>query len=176
MLKYIDTTMLGYIDTTMLLNVTISLIVLVVGVLVSKHVKKLLLKYLGEYDSTVAELLSRMLYVACLVLVAVLVLAQLGLPISPLTGVLTGIVFGVSLSLKSSYAILASGIMIAFSKPFEIGQKVDIGGAAGTVLSVGFMYTRLIADDGNVVVLANNMVLSRVVTIFEPKEDEVVSE
>jgi small conductance mechanosensitive channel len=91
--------------------------------------------------------------------------------------VLTGIVFGVSLSLKSSYAILASGIMIAFSKPFEIGQKVDIGGAAGTVLSVGFMYTRLISDDKkNVIVLANNMVLSRVVTIFSPKEDEIVSE
>ena len=176
MLKYIDTTMLGYIDTTMLLNIAISLVVLVVGVIVSKHIKRLLFKYLGKYDSTVAELLSRMLYVACLVIVAVLVLAQLGLPISPLTGVMTGIVFGVSLSLKSSYSILASGIMIAFSKPFEIGQKVDIGGAAGTVESVGFLYTSLCNDDGNRIVLANNMVLSRVVTVFVPKEDKVVSE
>jgi small conductance mechanosensitive channel len=169
--------MLKYIDTTIFLNVAIALVVFAVGMLLSKYIKSVLFRYLGKYDSTVAELLSRMLYVICLVLVVVLVLAQLGLPISPLTGVLTGIVFGVSLSLKSSYAILASGIMIAFSKPFEIGQKVDIGGAAGTVLSVGFMYTRLISDDKkNVIVLANNMVLSRVVTIFSPKEDEIVSE
>ncbi len=168
--------MLNYIDTTIFLNVAVAMVVFVIGMLISKYIKSLLFRYLCRYDSTVAELLSKTLYVICLVLVIVLVLAQLGLPISPLTGVLTGIVFGVSLSLKSSYAILASGIMIAFSKPFEIGQKVDIGGAAGMVLSVGFMYTRLITDDGNVVVLANNMVLSRVVTIFAPKEDEVVSE
>ena len=165
-----------YLDTTVFINVAIALVILVVGFLVSKYMKSLLFKYLGEYDSIVAGLLSRMLYVACLVVVAVLVLAQLGLPISPLTGVLTGIVFGVSISLKSSYSILASGIMIAFSKPFEVGQNVDIGGATGTVESVGFLYTRLYNGDGSVIVLANNMVLSRVVTIFAPKDESVVSE
>lgn len=36
------------------------------------------------------------------------------------TGVLTGIVFGISMSLKTSYNAIASGIMLVFSKPFEV--------------------------------------------------------
>lgn len=167
--------MSNYINSTFLVDISMALAIFVLGLVLAKYICYLAFKSLKKYDPIVAKLLSNIVYIICFVLVVVLVLAQLGVSISPLTGVLTGIVFGVSISLKSSYSIIASGIMIAFSKPFKIGQKVDIGGSVGTVSSVDFMYTRLINDDGDMILFSNNMVLSKIIIVFGDNGDQVVS-
>ncbi|MFC4893042.1 mechanosensitive ion channel family protein [Pseudofrancisella aestuarii] len=144
----------------------VAIVILIVGIFVSRIIKNLVNKILQQYDETMARFLSSLVNVILIVLVVVIAIAQLGVPISPITGVLTGIVFGVSMSLKSSYSIVASGIMLAFSKPFSIGEKVDIGGSSGVVKSVGFLYTKLESDSGDEIVLSNSIVMSRVVTRY----------
>ncbi|APC97536.1 mechanosensitive ion channel family protein [Francisella frigiditurris] len=148
------------------MKLIVAAIILIVGIFISKIVRNLINKILQQYDEIMARFLSSLVNVILIVLVVVIAIAQLGVPISPITGVLTGIVFGVSMSLKSSYSIIASGIMLAFSKPFSIGEKVDIGGSLGVVKSVGFLYTKLESDSGDEIVLSNSIVMSRVVTRY----------
>lgn len=149
-----------------LINALVAVIILGVGFIASKYIRSLIYQLLEDYDKTVSQFLANAIYAIFLILVVVIALAKLGVPISPITGVLTGIVFGISMSLKTSYSIVASGIILAFSKPFEVGEKVDLGGVAGRVKSVGFLYTKLEDDDGNEVVVSNSMVTSRVITRF----------
>lgn len=99
-------------------------------------------------------------------LVVVIALAKLGVPISPVTGVLTGIVFGISMSLKTSYNAITSGIILVFSNPFEVGEKVDLGGVEVTVKSIGFLYTKFDDNDSNEIVISNSIVMSKVITRF----------
>ncbi|API87490.1 mechanosensitive ion channel domain-containing protein [Francisella uliginis] len=153
-----------------LMNVFIAIIILVAGFFASKYVRSLTYEFLKEYDNTVSQFLANLIYAIFLILVVVIALAKLGVPISPITGVLTGIVFGISMSLKTSYSIVASGIMLAFSKPFEVDEKVDLGGVTGTVKSIGFLYTKLADENGNEVVISNSMVMSRVITRFTESE------
>ncbi|MDE4957416.1 mechanosensitive ion channel, partial [Francisella tularensis subsp. holarctica] len=40
------------------------------------------------------------------------------------------------------------------------------GGIKGTVKSIGFLYTKLDDEDGNDIVISNNLVLSKVITRF----------
>jgi small-conductance mechanosensitive channel len=41
-----------------------------------------------------------------------------------------------------------AGILVAFSQPLRIGDRVDVAGAAGTVEDIGLVYTRLRSPDG----------------------------
>ena len=77
------------------------------------------------------------------------------------------------MSLKTSYNVVASGILLAFSKPFEVGKRVDIGGSVGVVKSIGFLYTKLSADNGDEIVLANNLILSKVITTTSMQEKSI---
>ncbi|AEI35561.1 mechanosensitive ion channel family protein [Francisella salina] len=154
------------------MNLIISVLILGIGFWISKYIKKVVYHLLEEYDKTVSQFLSSVVYTIFLVLVVVIALAKLGVPISPVTGVLTGIVFGISMSLKTSYNIVASGIMLAFSKPFEIGEKVDLGGVKGQVKSIGFLYTKLNDEAGNEIVMPNNLILSRIITRFSESENK----
>jgi small conductance mechanosensitive channel len=155
---------------SLLMSIVVALIILVVGFFASKYIRSFTYELLKEYDKTVSQFLANVIYAIFLVLVVVIALGKLGVPISPITGVLTGIVFGISMSLKTSYSIVASGIMLAFSKPFEVGEKVDLGGVTGTVKSIGFLYTKLIDKDGNEIVMSNSMVISKVITRFAETE------
>lgn len=153
-----------------LMNLLVAVVILVVGFYASKHLKSFIYNILKEYDKTVSQFLASLVNTVFLVLVVVVALAKLGVPISPITGVLTGIVFGISMSLKSSYNVVASGIMLAFSKPFEVGEKVDLGGVVGTVKSIGFLYTKLDNENGDEVVISNASVMSRVITRFSKSD------
>ena len=155
---------------SLFVNIFVAIVILLAGYGISKYIKALVYNMLKDYDNTVSQFLASLVYTVFWVLVGVMAIARLGVPISPITGVLTGIVFGVSMSLKSSYNIVASGIMLAFSKPFEVGELVDFGGAKGTVRSIGFLYTRLEDANGDDVVLANNLILSRVITRFKVQD------
>jgi small conductance mechanosensitive channel len=156
-----------------LLNIVIALTILLVGFFVAKYIKAIVYNILKKYDETASQFLASLVYAIFLVLVIVIALAVLGVPVSPITGVLTGIVFGVSISLKTSYNIIASGIMLTFSKPFEVGQLVDFGGTKGVVKSIGFLYTRLEAENGDDIMLANNLILSRVITTSKSQDNSL---
>jgi len=164
------------ISDLLFVNIVVALLILLIGFAASKYIRSFVYNMLKKYDSTVSQFLASLVYTVFLVLVVVIALAKLGVPISPITGMLTGIVFGISMSLKSSYNIVASGIMLAFSKPFEVGQFVDFSGTKGTVKSIGFLYTRLEAENGDGIVLANNIILSRVITTTKPKDSSLSAE
>ncbi|ASG67196.1 hypothetical protein fh0823_22390 [Francisella halioticida] len=153
-----------------LMNVFVAIIILAAGFVASKYIRSLTSEFLKEYDNTISQFLANLIYAVFLILVVVIALAKLGVPISPITGVLTGIVFGIAMSLKTSYSIVASGIMLVFSKPFEVGDKVDLGGVAGVVKSIGFLYTKLADEADNEIIISNSMVVSKVITRFTKSE------
>lgn len=76
-----------------LINAIVAVVILVVGFWASKYIKSLVYSLLKEYDKTVSQFLASLVYTIFLVLVVVIALAKLGVPISPVTGVLTGVVF-----------------------------------------------------------------------------------
>jgi small conductance mechanosensitive channel len=159
------------VNNLIFVNIVVAILILLVGFGVSKYIKSFVYNVLEKYDKTVSKLIASFANIVFLMLVIVVALARLGVPISPITGMLTGIVFGVSISLKSSYNIIASGIMLAFSKPFEVGENVDFGGIVGVVSSIGFLYTRLDTQDGGEIVLANNLILAKVITKLPAKKE-----
>ena len=122
----------------------VTVVILVVGLWISKHIKSFVYSLLKEYNKTVSQFLVSLVYTIFLVLVVVIALAKLGVPISSVTGVLMGIVFGISMLLKMSYNAIASDIILVFSKPFEIVEKVDLGGVESTVKSIGFYILSLV--------------------------------
>ena len=153
-------------------NVLFAIVILVVGWFVAKLLRAGFRRALGRthIDNAVSQFLTSIFYALLLTLVVLLALSKAGVPTTPFTAVLTGFVFGVSTSLKSSLSILASGIMIVSSRPFKVGEFVDIGGTAGAVESIGFIFCHLRTSDGREILVPNNLVLSKNITNFSNNE------
>ena len=94
----------------------------------------------------------------------------MGISTTPLTGGIVAILIGLSMSLKSSISLVASGIIIVSTRPFKIGEFVDIGGTSGAVKDINFVFCSLRTTDGRAIKVPNTLVTSRVITISTSNE------
>ena len=68
---------------------------------------------------------------------------------------LTG--FALGFALKDSIANLLAGVMILLYRPFEVGDRIDVGGLAGRVTHVDLRYTELDNETERVLVPNSKM-------------------
>jgi small conductance mechanosensitive channel len=89
------------------------------------------------------ELLASVSHVSLNALGVITALGTLGVNI---TGIVAGLGltgFALGFALKDSIANLLAGVMILLYRPFEVGDRIDVSGLAGTVVHVDLRYTEL---------------------------------
>jgi small conductance mechanosensitive channel len=93
-----------------------------------------------------------------------LVLAGLGVNITPLFALVGGASFIIAFAMQNTLGNLAAGLMIMINRPFDEGDHVDIGGVSGTVKDVSIMSTTVVKPDNQIVVVPNSSVWGNVIT------------
>ena len=74
----------------------------------------------------------------------------------------------VSLAVQDVLGNVAGGIVILFSKPFQIGDYIETDAVAGTVYAIDLTYTKLDTPDGQRVLMPNStMADSKIVNFTE---------
>ena len=90
-----------------------------------------------------------------------------------LTGVVSGILAGAGISafiigfaLKDIGENFLAGILLAFKRPFKIGDIVDVGGIRGQVLSLNLRDTQIKTLDGKDVFIPNSILIKNPLVNF----------
>jgi len=94
----------------------------------------------------------------------IMALAALEVSIGPLLAVLGAAGFVIAFALQDSLSNFASGLMILFFKPFDVGDVVDAGGVSGKVTSMNLVSTTIKTFDNKDMVVPNNKIWSDVIT------------
>ncbi|MBD3628708.1 mechanosensitive ion channel domain-containing protein [Cyclobacterium sp.] len=84
-----------------------------------------------------------------------------GLPLDKLAIVLGALSVGIGFGLQTIVNNLVSGIILAFERPIQIGDAIEVGGRTGVVKEVGIRSSTLQAYDGSEVVIPNGDLLSQ---------------
>jgi small conductance mechanosensitive channel len=92
------------------------------------------------------------------------VLAALGVNVTPLFAMIGGASFILAFALQDTLGNLASGLMIMINRPFDEGDYVLVGGVGGTVKSVNIVATTVTTPDNQVIVIPNKNVWGNVIT------------
>lgn len=69
-----------------------------------------------------------------------------------------GVIAGVAL--KDLVSSIFSGMLVGVDKAFKVGDYVTIGGISGTVLEIGFLTTKVTADDGRKYFIPNQLIFT----------------
>jgi small-conductance mechanosensitive channel len=70
------------------------------------------------------------------------------------------VVAGVALS--TPLGNLGSGVLLAFTQPARLGDRITVGEHTGTVAAISLSYTQLVAEDGSHVFVPNTSMVSTV--------------
>ncbi len=74
------------------------------------------------------------------------------------SGAVLAIIAGVALS--TPLGNLGSGVLLAFTQPVRLGDRVTVGDHTGVVERISLSYTALVTDEGPHVFVPNQMMVS----------------
>ena len=139
-------------------------IVLVVSVVVARLVDRSIARRdLDPAQATRYRVLRRSITVAVLavgVLSALLVIPQVRAVAGGLLASSAVIAIVVGLASQRTLGNFIAGVMIAFTQPLRLGDRVEIGAEQGVVEEIGSTYTFIRADDDARVVIPNEKLAS----------------
>lgn len=137
--------------------------ILIVGLwfafFVSGLVRKQTLKN-PRIDTTLGNFIALVIRYAVIVFVIIAVLQKFGVQTASLVAVLGAGALGIGLALQGTLGNVASGIIIALVRPYQIGDFVDLNGKEGTVIDVNLFFTELHSLNDRRVLVPNGQALS----------------
>jgi small conductance mechanosensitive channel len=117
-------------------------------------------------DETLKPFLAKLVWYVIMVFVLVAVLNQFGVQTTSLIAVLGAAGLAIGLSLQGTLANVASGVMLLFLRPFNVGDYVDAGGIAGTVVEIGLFNTEIKTSAGLALIVPNSTIWSSPITNY----------
>jgi len=89
-----------------------------------------------------------------------LAVAASGFPLDKLTIIFSAFGVGIGFGLQNVTNNLVSGMILAFEKPIQIGDIIEVDGKSGTVMEIGIRSSKLGTSDGSEVIIPNADLIS----------------
>lgn len=165
-----------YLGANALSKIIAAAILLIVCVVFIKLLMRLTGRLLEKSKiHTTMHSFIRTLVKLVLVFIAIMLIAgTLGIDTSSLLAIFSIAGLAVSLSVQSALTNMTSAVMLLTSKPYQVGDFVEISGMQGTVREIGILSTKLVTIDGRLISIPNSQAVSGSITNFSTEEDRRV--
>ncbi len=128
-----------------------AVVLLVAGWWLASRAQRAILRLLAvqsRIDVTLSAVIASLVRYSILIVVAVAILAQLGIQTTSILAALGAAGLAIGLAIQGTLSNIAAGMMILWLRPFRVGDYIDTGTVAGTVKEVGLFATEMHSWDG----------------------------
>ncbi len=144
------------------------IIVLFLGWLVAKFICRFINDFLHKHhvDVTVTKFVVGAVRLAIMALAALVALGKFGIEIAPFIAGLSVVGFGTSFALQGPLSNYASGATLIFTKPFRVGDIIEVAGVTGEVQDITLPRTIVKTLDDTTVVVPNKHIIGEIITNY----------
>ena len=138
-----------------------AIVLLVVGWTVAGWVRRVIRRTLDRVpalDETLKPFIANFVRYLVLIFVLIAVLNQFGIQTTSIIAVLAAAGLAIGLAMQGMLSNVASGVMLLFLRPFNVGDYVEAAGIAGTVVEIGLFNTEIRTSAGPVLVVPNSKI------------------
>lgn len=141
-----------------------ALIMLTAGALVARWIGRVVEQWFvkKQIEPPIRMLAVRVIRLLVFGLSAVLALEKCGVPIAPMVAGIGVAGVGIGLAMQHVLANLVAGLTIIFTKPFRVGEFVELVGESGQVSIVALFTTTLIHTDQSRIVIPNRKIVGEI--------------
>ena len=141
-----------------------AIVIVIVGVIVGGWVERWVLKALRrlEMEPPLAQLLARIIRAIVLLLFVVMALQNLGVELLPLVAGLGVAGAGIALAMQGVLSNVVAGLTIILTKPFRVGQYIQVVSVEGQVERISLFSTILLHTDRSHVVVPNRKIVGEI--------------
>jgi len=144
------------------------LIVLGLGLIAAKYIAGVIHKLLSKknVDVTVTKFIIGGVKLLIMTFAVIVAMGKFGIEIAPLIAGLSVVGFGLSFALQGPLSNYAAGATLIFTKPFKVGDIIEVAGENGEVLDMKLARTEIKTVDGNTVIIPNRHIIGEIIHNF----------
>ena len=141
-----------------------AILIFVVGYFVARSVDKALMRVLNKKDMEppVKMLITRVVNLLILALVLMIALGTAGVNVVALVAGVSVAGVGVGLAMQGVLSNIVAGLTIIFTKPFKVGEYIEMLGVAGQVQNIELTSTTLLHADTSRVKVPNRKIVGEI--------------
>ena len=141
-----------------------AVLIILAGGIVGGWVERWLLRALRrfELEPPLNQLISRVVRGLVLLLFSVMALQNLGVQLLPLVAGLGVAGAGIALAMQGVLSNIVAGLSIILTKPFRVGQYIQVAGVEGQVEHISLFSTILLHADRSKVVIPNRKIVGEI--------------
>lgn len=150
------------------LRALVAIVILVIGGFIAASIGKIANRHLEriEMEPPVRMLMVRIVKILVLALAVMIALDQMGVPIAPLIAGVGVAGLGIGFALQGVLSNVMAGLSIIFTKPFRVGEHIELLGVHGDVLTIDIFSTTLMHPDRSRVVIPNRKIVGEILHNF----------
>ena len=142
-----------------------ALIILMVGLLISNRLARLVLSVCekNNLDVTLSKFLASCTKIIIIVMVGVISLGKIGVSVTPLVAAIGALSLGAGLAMQGLLSNYGAGLNIIITRPFVVGDTINVQGVTGIVDEVRLAYTILTDEDEVTITIPNRHIVGEII-------------
>ena len=153
--------LLGFsIGTLTLEKIFYILLLILICYIVSKIILHVIRKLTSRspLDPSIQAFITTGAKIILIILSTLIITEYLGIPTTSLVALLSVVSLAISLSVQNLLTNVFGGMTLLLTRPFIVGDYVELDNLSGTVIETGLIYTKLLTVENKTVCLPNSQV------------------
>lgn len=149
-------------------RILIALAIFIIGSFIIRKITKNIAKgkLFPKMNKTLRTFLKHVIGGSLYIVLAIAIISVLGFDVSAFSAIIASAGLAIGLALQGGLTNIAGGVMLVIFKPFEVGDYIEGGNVAGTVVDIGLFYTTVTTPDNKKVVVPNGTISNTDVTNY----------
>ncbi|MBR9727559.1 mechanosensitive ion channel family protein [Shewanella intestini] len=141
-----------------------ALVIFILGLWVANKVSNMVAALLTKHniDITLTNFTSNLIRIIIVVMVAIICLGKLGISVTPMVAAIGAASLGAGLALQGMLSNYAAGITIIVTRPFVVGNTIEIQGVSGVVETIKLGLTILTNEEGEQISIPNKHIVGEI--------------
>jgi len=143
-----------------------AIIIFLLGFFVARWLAKIVLRLCERknVDVTLSQFISSCVKLLVIAMVLVVCLGKFGISVAPFVAAIGAISLSLGLALQGVFSNYGAGFTIILTRPFVVGNTININNISGIVKEIRLAHTILNTEDGEIITIPNKHIVGEVIT------------
>ena len=125
----------------------------------------------SRLDSGVSTFLSSAIRVVLWGIAVIIIAERFGVPVNSLIAALGVAGLALSLSIQNLLSNMFSGVQIISTRPFTVGDFVELGSVSGTVSEIRLLQTKMKTSDNRIILVPNGEITASTIVNYSAADE-----
>ncbi len=142
-----------------------ALVILLVGLFIAKKVSNVTLALCERknLDVTLSHFIANVVRIIVVTFIAIIALSKVGISVTPFIAAVGALSLGAGLAVQGLLSNYSAGLNIILTRPFIVGDTIEVQGVSGQVKEIRLAYTMLSDEDDVIITIPNRHIVGEII-------------